>query len=453
MKYKMYSMLLVTLVLSGYQCNAWSQSRNRLVINSLGFDDCPNCETRLAVDLSQSPVPILFSPSGAGYGIYLRWNNRPLMGNCPASGTSLEEGSMMLDRYDGFTHPLRSYSTRLISWNMYDPAFEMIGSYYFHGCMVDHVTRQFTGQGTNQVEVEVVDKLPDLVLRNSMLYRGGPQGGGGVFLVTEKEFRSDLSGVPFKYKVYVRPGYETNTLPPAEIVFDGEAMLVPGTGTVIEIPAGRIPRDGRHYTVMISINEDKFISESTHSNNFKAINWQVETPVTLSFTKLRVHGNCDYRSPGEWEMLMRIMSSGLNQDSWKVTYNMWGLDVEDNTNYPINPDQKGFFNVELANHPLENSLVVQIAFEDCNSTSCGEEFRERLGRHDSTFTGWIRADLTPEDRRNGVPAIETSDNTEHCGFTAELKLMDPATARSEGYEAHVRCGSKPDTYCKVMRRM
>jgi hypothetical protein len=405
----------------------------------------------VAVDRSLSPVPIAVrAPLAMNLGIFLRYSNRPLV-DCPESGTPLADGVAALDLADrvasGPGSLRRYYDDEYfdLDWDLTDRAFEVLGRYYFKGCVVQRAAEVFTGGATNQVEVEIVNRLPDLEILSAHVFSGGPRQGELFIWVQDQAFRSDIRGESFGYRIESSTG----------VILEGTTTLNTGSWALIDIggTALRLPADGNEHTVMVAINVVEGpggslampaggIPELNYRNNIETVTWQVKTPAFVVLERIRVHENCDQRTPGDWIGRMIIVSSGRQ---WRIVYGE--LDVEDGRTYPGGRTQRGLATFRLDNHPRDATLRTRIAFEDCDRFQCGEEWGEFPFGVGTAFTsawedtGWAEARLTPADRAGGAavevfPSVPT-ENRDVCSerpFTATFRLMNPAQARDEGYE-------------------
>jgi len=408
-----------------------------------------------AVDPSLSPVPIAVrAPPAMNLGIFVRYSNRPLV-DCPAAGTPLAGGIAALDLADRVTSSadsLRQYYADddfVLDWDLTEPSFEVLGRYYFKGCVVQVATEVFTGTATNQVEVELVNRLPDLYIQSAHVFSGGPRLGTLIVWVQDRAFRSDIRGDSFGYTIESSTG----------VSLAGTATLNPSSGAFIDIDGSdlTLPADGNEHSVTVRINSVigpgralvmpvGGIPESDYSNNSETVTWQANTPAVAVVERIQVHENCDQRTPGDWLGRLIIASPGRQ---WRIILSE--LDVEDDRSYPTDPARRGLVTFSLDNHPLDRDLSMAIAFEDCDRFGCGEEWWEFpfgvgvLFTSAMEDTGWAEADLTPVDRAGGdlvdaFPRVPL-ENRDVCGerpFTATFRLMDPEQARDEGYE--VTCG-------------
>lgn len=400
--------------------------------------------TFTVVEESAGPISIFWNNRGArfaiGYetGLYLRVRNRPFdMHDCPSPGVALADGAAILDTADSFSHTLRRYhegSSGELLWDLTMPAVTTYDRYYFHGCVINSL-REFTGEHTNIVEVEVVGALPDLYVQSAGIT---PEREVWAFVIS-RTYRPDIRGDSFAYEIESsRSGSSAiteNVSDTSTLNFGVGAFFTTGT-------ALRIPDDGSDYQVTIRINTDRGIVESNYDNNERTITVRATVmPAVLVLDRIHVRENCDARSPGDWQMRLLVRIDDLGKE-WRIISNYF--DVDDNTDYPTSA-RAGLFVFGLEHVPQTSWVTVGIGFEDCDvlTAGCGEEWYEHpLGIAFSSEgpyqdTGLATARLSDSGRATGeTHSVYPPDRGGPCGdraFTADVRLMEPGQAEAEGY--------------------
>ena len=363
---------------------------------------------------------------------------------CPAAGTALAAGAAALDGIDAFPHPLRRYRegipARRSGTSLLHP-LSLYQRYFLQGCVVARATGTFTGEETNTVEVEFVRALPDLhpyivrVYSSASRRRDRCSSGS-----QDRQARSDIRGDRFGYEIQVtraESGYDE--------ILTGDTRFNLGSGALIATgPGFVVPDDGNFYDIDVRINPSRSVPESDYSNNERRLTQRVSIkPAVLVVDRIEVHENCDDRSPGDWQGVLRVDVASDSRRQWRVATTYFDVDE---TTYPRS-GRGGFFAFGLADVPLDATVDIMLAFEDCDvlTAGCGEEWVEHpfgrlFGAVDYERTGEARATLTPEHRRTG--AVVTADAAGGgCGdrpFTAHYRLLEPEEASAAGYA--VRCG-------------
>lgn len=417
--------------------------------------------TPVAIDASHSPVDVSWSVPPTSYvGFYLRIRPRPFGPDvCPAAGTSLAAGAAALDGIDAFPHPLRRYreGSRLAAWDVAAPPLTLYQHYYLQGCVVARATGTFTGEETNTVEVEFVRALPDLHPHVVRVYASPPHKGQVFLWIQDRQARSDVRGDRVDYEIQI-----TRAASGYDETFAGDTTLNFGPGAVVTSgPGFVVPDDGNWYDIDVRVNPNRRFPESDYANNDHRLTQRVSIkPAVLVVDRIEVHQNCDDRSPGDWQGIFRVDVESDVRRQWRVATNYFDVDE---TTYPRS-GRGGFFAFGLADVPLDATVDIILAFEDCDvlTAGCGEEWVEHpfgrlLGAVDDQHTGEARATLTLEHRRTG--AVVTADASGgRCGdrpFTALYRLLEPAEASAAGYA--VRCGlddtntfadTGPPTFCR-----
>ena len=140
-----------------------------------------------------------------------------------------------------------------------------------------------------------------------------------------------------------------------------------------------------------SIRVDAF-PEADYANNNRRLTQRVRiTPAVLVVDRIDVHENCDDRSPGDWQGVFRVDVESDSRRQWRVSTNYFDVDE---TTYPRS-GRGGFFAFGLADVPLDATVDIMLAFEDCDvlTAGCGEEWVEH------PFRAAVRSRRVPAHRR------------------------------------------------------